>query len=370
MGKGDVSAVFQPERTPQPARLLPLLADADLERTLAWRDGRAVSARAFVAEVHTLAAQLPPARYAVNLCEDRYRFLVAFCAVAVAGQTNLLPAARVPQAIVETLQAYSASYALADRVPDPVPPRLFLVPSFCNNMDCSTISIPMLAADQVVAIGVLHIDRPLECRAIVEPEELVSVAGEAVTAGHLAAAVWIDGPAEGHRPCVELVHEVLGTKLVILNAASLVKRAAESLGHAGRGNTRLHHGIRPHRHVLSVAVERKARGNGSPGSFSTCLPAPPSAAAATGPWPTVAARAASPCPLRLWPRLVDDEVSVPEEPTVQHLHCLASLFLGRHLDEPESARPSGELVRDDSDRFHGAGLLEELAKVLLGGLEG
>src|SRR6267142_1759788 len=223
--------------------------------------------------------------------------------------------------------------------------------------------------DQAVAIGVLHIDRPLECRAIVEPEELVSVAGEAVTAGHLAAAVWIDGPAEGHRPCVELVHEVLGTKLVILNAASLVKRAAESLGHAGRGNTRLHHGIRPHRHVLSVAVERKARGNGSPGSFSTCLPAPPSAAASTRPWPTVAARAASPRPLRLWPRLVDDEVSVPEEPTVQHLHCLASLFLGRHLDEPESARPTGELVSDDSDCFDGSGLLEELAKVLLGGLE-
>src|SRR6267142_1496832 len=121
--------------------------------------------------------------------------------------------------------------------------------------------------DQVVAIGVLHIDRPLECRAIVEPEELVSVAGEAVTAGHLAAAVWIDGPAEGHRPRIELVHEVLGTKLAIFNAASLVERTAEPLGHAGRGNTRLHHGVSPHRHVLSIYPERKARGNGSPGSF-------------------------------------------------------------------------------------------------------
>jgi hypothetical protein len=100
------------------------------------------------------------------------------------------------------------------------------------------------------------------------------------------------------------------------------------------------------------------------------LPAPPSAAASTGARPAIAARAASTCPLRLRPRLVDDEVSVPEEPTVQHLDCLASLFLGRHLDEPESARPSRELVRDDSHRLDGSGLLEELAKVLLGGLEG
>jgi hypothetical protein len=100
------------------------------------------------------------------------------------------------------------------------------------------------------------------------------------------------------------------------------------------------------------------------------LAAPPSAAASAGPWPTIAARAASTSPLRLRPRLIDDEVSVPEEPTVQHLDCLASLFLGRHLDEPESARPSRELVRDDSHRLDGSGLLEELAKVLLGGLEG
>jgi hypothetical protein len=102
-----------------------------------------------------------------------------------------------------------------------------------------------------------------------------------------------------------------------------------------------------------------------------CLPAPPSATASTGPWPTIAARATA-CtgPLRLRPCLVDNEVSVPEEPTIEHLDCLASLFLGRHLDEPESTRPSGELIRDDSDRLDGSGLLEELAKVLLGGLEG
>jgi hypothetical protein len=119
------------------------------------------------------------------------------------------------------------------------------------------------------------------------------------------------------------------------------------------------------------AEEKPGAHRGIPGFLATRLPAPPAAAATTaGAWPAVASRTAA-CagPLRLWPRLVDDEVSVPEQPAVQHLDCLASLFLGRHLDEPESARPTGELVRDDSDCFDGSGLLEELAKVLLGGLE-
>src|SRR5207245_11463379 len=108
----------------------------------------------------------------------------------------------------------------------------------------------------------------------------------------------------------------------------------------------------------------------SPGFFPTlCLSAPTSAAASTGPGPTVAAWTARSCALRLWPRLVHDEVSVSEESPVEHLDCLASFFLGRHLDEPESARPSGVLVRDDPNGLDVSGLLAELAKVLFGGLE-
>ena len=148
-----MSAVIEAGHAPQLARLLPLLADGDLARPLLWRGGHALSAHTFLTEVLALATQLPTARFAVNLCEDRYRFLVAFCAAAVAGQINLLPAARAPQTIAEALQAYPASYALADRVPDAVTPDLFLVPATCGNVENCTIPMPMLAANQVVAIG-------------------------------------------------------------------------------------------------------------------------------------------------------------------------------------------------------------------------
>src|SRR5207249_11051103 len=107
------------------------------------------------------------------------------------------------------------------------------------------------------------------------------------------------------------------------------------------------------------------------GWYSACLAAPPSAAArSAGPCAPVAPRAtADSPPLRLWARVVDHESAIPEEPTVQHLDCLAGLFLRSHLHEPESARPARELVRDDPNRLHGARLLEQLAQILLRGLE-
>src|SRR5437016_4775831 len=123
-----MSAVIHPGRAPDPERLLPLLVDADLRRTLAWRNGAPISAGQFVGDVEALARLLPTAHFAVNLCEDRYQFLVAFCAVALAGQTNLLPSSRTPQTVAETLHAYAGSYALSERPLAPAPSRQFVVP--------------------------------------------------------------------------------------------------------------------------------------------------------------------------------------------------------------------------------------------------
>src|SRR5262245_49947211 len=93
-------------------------------------------------------------------------------------------------------------------------------------------------------------------------------------------------------------------------------------------------------------------------------PAPPPASAAR----TITS--ASRRTLRLRPRLVDDEVAVPEEAAVQHFDGLGRFLLGAHLHEAEAARPSGELVRDDTDSFHRTGLREQLAEVFLRSLEG
>jgi acyl-coenzyme A synthetase/AMP-(fatty) acid ligase len=95
---------------------------------------------------------LPAARYAVNLCEDRYRFLVAFCATAIAGQTNLLPSSRAPLAIAETLHAYPGSYALTERPLDPAPSSRQVV--FPARLEAPTLTvIPEIPASHTIAIA-------------------------------------------------------------------------------------------------------------------------------------------------------------------------------------------------------------------------
>ena len=145
-----MSAVFQPDLTPRAA--LPLLADGDLQRALILDRGGTIDVARFIAQAQALAARLPAGTHAVNLCEDRYEFLVAFCAVVLAGQTNLLPASRAAQAIADVLHAYPASYALGDRA-HAAQARHFELPALADLDLDSARAIPAIAGDHVVAIG-------------------------------------------------------------------------------------------------------------------------------------------------------------------------------------------------------------------------
>ncbi|TYT26786.1 acyl-CoA synthetase [Luteimonas viscosa] len=107
-----MSAVVQ-YNTPPVSSTLPLPAGDDAG-VFAFDGDGTTSRAAFAAHVRALAARLPDAAYAVNLCEDRYRFLVAFCAAAVRGQTNLLPPTRTRAAIDEVRARYPGSYCIGD----------------------------------------------------------------------------------------------------------------------------------------------------------------------------------------------------------------------------------------------------------------
>lgn len=73
---------------------LPLLATAAPEMPIACGRNGVIHRAAFLRQVAGVVRQLPAARFILNLCEDRYRFLVAFAAVGLNGQTNLLPSSR------------------------------------------------------------------------------------------------------------------------------------------------------------------------------------------------------------------------------------------------------------------------------------
>jgi acyl-coenzyme A synthetase/AMP-(fatty) acid ligase len=138
---------------------LPLLSAADPSRVLVRRHGEAVTAARFLAQVQAVAAGLPAAAAVVNLCEDRYAFLVAFCAIVLRGQINLLPSSRAPQAVDEVMAAHPGCYALGEQALDPAPPGYRLMPSLDvasppdTDASWADTSWPMIPAEQVVAIG-------------------------------------------------------------------------------------------------------------------------------------------------------------------------------------------------------------------------
>ena len=108
---------------------LPLVA-GDFTRPLVRRGGLVVGAGQFIAHAQALAAELPPGDAVVNLCEDRYAFLLGFAAALIAGRTTLLPPSRAPQAVAEILARHPGAVALADRALDPPPLRLFVARAF------------------------------------------------------------------------------------------------------------------------------------------------------------------------------------------------------------------------------------------------
>ncbi|MDR3444124.1 MULTISPECIES: AMP-binding protein [unclassified Dyella] len=147
-----VSENLQLERS-APGR--PLLAAGAPERPVVWRGARPVSAAHFMAHVQAVAGQLPAASAAVNLCEDRYAFLVAFCAIALRGQTNLLPSSRAPKAVAEVMAAHPGCYALGEQELDAPPAHYRHLPGLMDPpADIEGVfEIPLLPVDQVVAIG-------------------------------------------------------------------------------------------------------------------------------------------------------------------------------------------------------------------------
>jgi acyl-coenzyme A synthetase/AMP-(fatty) acid ligase len=97
---------------------LPLLRP-EPQAVLAWRGREPVQVGEFLAQVEAVAAALPAQRYAVNLCRDRYAFLVAFAACLVRGQVNLLPPTHAPLVVEQILTRFPESYRLSDTEGEP-----------------------------------------------------------------------------------------------------------------------------------------------------------------------------------------------------------------------------------------------------------
>ncbi len=93
----------------------PLLPGYRADDPLAWHDGEWVTAKAFRADVAHLAARLPARAHVLNLCDNRYHFLVAFAAALTCGQLTLLPPNRTPTMLAQLRRAYPDFYCIAEQ---------------------------------------------------------------------------------------------------------------------------------------------------------------------------------------------------------------------------------------------------------------
>ncbi|MCK5716517.1 MAG: acyl-CoA synthetase [Thiomargarita sp.] len=110
---------------------------------IAWWQGHCIQRTVFFRHVALIAATLPSKSYAINLCEERYFFLVAFTAVIVRGQTNLLPSSLARLEVERIAYDYVDSYSLTNEA---------IKQHLVVTSDLHTHAIPKIPLEHIAAI--------------------------------------------------------------------------------------------------------------------------------------------------------------------------------------------------------------------------
>lgn len=115
-----------------------------------------VPAGRYFAEVLALAPGLSGAGYAINLCTDRYAFMVGLGAALVAGVPTLMPSTTAPSALAELAGRYQGLFGLHDDAarPPSLPPEVtaLRVPEYHPETPLAWAAAPEIAEDQLAAI--------------------------------------------------------------------------------------------------------------------------------------------------------------------------------------------------------------------------
>lgn len=136
--------------------LLPL-ACGPLDRRFAVGGAEPLSLERFLRQVQALAETLPAGSHCLNLCEDRYRFILTLAAALLRGQPTLLPPSRAPSVILEMLERYPEAHCVGDDGLDGcalerLPPRYTALPALLAERP-GPIELPQLPSERLAVIG-------------------------------------------------------------------------------------------------------------------------------------------------------------------------------------------------------------------------
>lgn len=133
------------------AAIHPLVEPSFLGRAIAWSDAGPVDVDMFLRSVAALAELLPERGYVINLCHDRYRFMVGFAAALCRGQISLLPPNDAPDMLDRVASDYPDVYALHDNeIAAPPCPTLRYPRNLC--LGSASADLPAFQANQTAVI--------------------------------------------------------------------------------------------------------------------------------------------------------------------------------------------------------------------------
>src|SRR3989338_5315949 len=135
----------------QNMQAVPLLHLRRPDSIFAWQNGKTISTQRFLTDVLSLAETLPANSHVLNLCADRYRFVVVFSAAMLRGQISLLPPNHTPDLISRLKQRYPGLYCVTDGAEGPATLQTVIYPDL-SAIGLSDSAIPEIPAAQVAAI--------------------------------------------------------------------------------------------------------------------------------------------------------------------------------------------------------------------------
>jgi acyl-coenzyme A synthetase/AMP-(fatty) acid ligase len=103
----------------------------------------------FIDRAARLSSRLPDVPYVINLCSDRYEYLLGFCAAVIAGQCTLMPPNRQRQTILGIARDYGGAYALGGECIEGIE----TVPVDDNGGSSAIVEMPQIPDDQLCAIA-------------------------------------------------------------------------------------------------------------------------------------------------------------------------------------------------------------------------
>ncbi len=140
-----------------PNTLIPLIIRQDANDPVIYRSGEAISQQQFLTTIIAIKKQLPKREFVINLCEDRYHFLLTFAAALANDSSNILPPNRQSKTIKAIAEDYPEHTLVIDsdqyqELPNCIDIRTLNLEE-ATDTETAEIESPQIKANHIAAIA-------------------------------------------------------------------------------------------------------------------------------------------------------------------------------------------------------------------------